>query len=112
MGPSASEVETTVPTKKVVFNITRDTGETSSTSSQSDVLRTDTSTTRLEDNSIGDPEGIPAENASQQRGTLPTDERRQTHNVTSLEIRDMDITTPDHDIYHGIYPDFQLTLPD
>ena len=23
----------------------------------------------------------------------------------------MDITTPDHDIYHGVYPDFQLLLP-
>ena len=24
----------------------------------------------------------------------------------------MDITTPDCDIYYGIYPDFQLSLPD
>ena len=55
---------------------------------------------------------MPAENASQQRETLHTDERRQTHNVTSLEIRDMDITTPDCDVYYGIYPDFQLPLPD
>ena len=23
----------------------------------------------------------------------------------------MDIMTPDHDIYHGVYPDFQLSLP-
>ena len=69
--------------------------------------RRDTSTPRLEDNSIGDPEGIPAENASQQRRTLPIDERRQTPNVTSL-----DIMMPDHDIYHGIYPDFLLPLPD
>ena len=23
----------------------------------------------------------------------------------------MDITTPDHDVYYGIYPDFQLPLP-
>ena len=112
IGPSASEVGTTIPTKKVDFNVTHDTGETSSTSSQSDVLRRDTSTVRLGDNSIEDPEGMPAENASQQRETLPIDERRQTHNITSLEIRDMDITTPDHDIYHGIYPDFQLPLPD
>ena len=66
----------------------------------------------MEDNSIGDPEGIPAENASQQRGTLPIDERRQTPNVTSLEIRDMDNIMPDHDIYHIIYPDFQLPLHD
>ena len=49
--------------------------------------------------------------ASQQRETHRTDERRQSHNVMSLEIRDMDIMTPDHDIYYGIYPDFQLPLP-
>ena len=52
------------------------------------------------------------EDSSQQRETLCTDERGQSHNVTSLEIRDMDITTPDCDIYYGIYPDFQLPLPD
>ena len=99
--------------KRVDFRITHDTGETSSTSSQSDVQRKDVSTTRLEDKPIGDLDGMTAEDASQQRETPPhTDERRQSHNVTSLEIRDMDITTPDHDIYHGIYPDFQLPLPD
>ena len=110
--PSASETGITIPAKKVDFSITRDTGETSSTSSQSDVLRKDVSTARLEDKSIGDLEGIPAKNASQQRETLHPDERRQTHNVTFLEIRDMDIVTPDRDIYYGIYPDFQLPLPD
>ena len=52
------------------------------------------------------------EAASQQRETYHTDERRLSHNVTSLEIRDVDIMTPDHDIYYGIYPDFQLPLPD
>ena len=110
--PSASEIGTTLPTKKVDFNITCDTGETSSTSSQMDVQRKDVSIAQLEDKSIGDLEGIPAENASQQRETFHTDERRQIHNVTSLEIRDMDITTPDCDICYGIYPDFQLPLPD
>ena len=29
----------------------------------------------------------------------------------TLEVRDIDITTPDCDIYHGVYPDFQLALP-
>ena len=29
----------------------------------------------------------------------------------SLEVKDMGITTPDHDICHGVYPDFQLLLP-
>ena len=46
--------------------------------------RKDISTTRLEDKPIGDLEGMTAEDASQQRETLHTDERRQSHNVTSL----------------------------
>ena len=29
----------------------------------------------------------------------------------TLEVRDMDITTMECDVYHGIYPDFQLPLP-
>ena len=74
--------------------------------------RKDVSTTQLEDEPIGDLDSVTAEDASQQRETLRTDERRQSHNVTSPEIRDMDIMTPDHDIYYGIYPDFQLPLPD
>ena len=111
VGPSASEIGTTIPAKKVDFSITHDTGETS-TSSQSDVLRKDVSTARLEDKPIGDFEGMTTKDASQLRETLRTDERRQSHNVMSLEIRDMDIMTPDRDIYYGIYPDFQLPLPD
>ena len=112
VGPSASENGTTIPAKRIDFHITHDTGETSSTSSPSDVQRKDVSTARLEDKPIGDLEGMATEDASQQRETLHTDERRQSHNFTSLEIRDMDIMTPDHDIYYGIYPDFQLPLPD
>ena len=112
VGPSASEIGTTIPVKKVDFSVTRDTGETSSTSSQSDMLRKDVSTAQLEDKPIGGLEGRTTEDTTQQRDTLPIDERRQTHNVMSLEIRDMDITTPDRDIYYGIYPDFQLPLPD
>ena len=112
VGPTASENGTTIPAKRVDFHITHDTGETSSTSSQSDMQRKDISTTQLEDKPIGDLEGMATEDASQQRETLCTDERRQSCNIMSLEIRDMDITTPDHDIYYGIYPDFQLPLPD
>ena len=112
VGPSASEIRTTIPVKEVDFSTTCDTGETSSTSPQMDIQRKDVSTAQLEDKPIGDFEGMITENASQQRETLHTDERRQTHNVTSLEIRDMDIMTPDCDIYYGIYPDFQLPLPD
>ena len=43
--------------------------------------------------------------------TLGYDKRGQTHDLTTLEVRDIDITTPEHDIYHGVYPDFQLPLP-
>ena len=112
VGPSASENGTTIPVKRADFCITHDTGQTSSTSSQSDMQRKDVSTTRLEDKPIGDLDGMTAEDSSQQIETLCTSERGQSHNVTSLEIRDMDITTPDSDIYYGIYPDFQLPLPD
>ena len=45
VGPSASEDGTTIPAKRVDFHITHDTGETSSTSSQSEVQRKDVSTT-------------------------------------------------------------------
>ena len=112
VGPAASENEVTIPAKRVDFCITHDTGETSSISSQSDVLRRDVSTTQLEDKPIEDLDVITTEESSPQRETLHTDERGQSHNVTSLEIRDMDIMTPDRDIYYGIYPDFQLPLPD
>ena len=74
--------------------------------------RKDVSTTRLEDKPIGNLDSMTAEDASQQIETLCTDERRQSRNAMSLEIRDIDIMTPDHDIYYGIYPDFQLPLPD
>ena len=65
----------------------------------------------MEDKPIGDLGGRTSEYASQQREAFHTDERRQIPNVTSLEIRDMDITTSDRDVYYGIYPDFQLPLP-
>ena len=49
--------------------------------------------------------------SSPQRETLGYDEGGQTHDIMTLEVRDMDITIPDHDIYHGVYPDFQFPLP-
>ena len=49
--------------------------------------------------------------SSQQKETLRPDGGGQIHDVTSLEVRDMDITNPDCDINHGVYPDFQLPLP-
>ena len=65
VGPPASENEITIPVKRVDFHITHDTGETSSTSSQSDVQRRDVSTTRLEDKPIGDLDGMTTEDSSQ-----------------------------------------------
>ena len=75
VGPSASENETTIPERRVGFCIAPDTGETSSTSSQSDVQRRDVGTTRLEDKPIGDLDGITTEDSSQQRETFRTDDR-------------------------------------
>ena len=49
--------------------------------------------------------------SSPQKENLEYEERGQTHDLTTLEVRDMDITTTEHDVYHGIYPDFQLPLP-
>ena len=110
VGTSASENGVTTSTKKVDFSIIHDIEETSSTSSQSDVPRKNINTTRLEDKPI-DLEGRTSECVSQQKETFHTDERRQIPNITSLEVRDMDITTSDHDVYYGIYPNFQLPLP-
>ena len=67
VGPSVSENRTTIPVKRVDFCITHDTGETSSTSSQSDVQRKDVSTTQIEDEPIGDLGSMIAGDASQQR---------------------------------------------
>ena len=49
--------------------------------------------------------------SSPQKETLGYGERKQTYGLTTLEVRDMDITTPERDLYHGVYPDFQLPLP-
>ena len=100
----------TTSAKKVDVSIIHDIEETSSTYSQSDVPRKNINNMWLENKPIA-LEGRTSECASQQRETFHTDERRQTPNVTSLEVRDMDITTSDHDVYYGIYPDFQLPLP-
>ena len=110
VGPSASESGVTTTTKKVDFSTIHDIEETSSTSSQLDVPRKNVNTTQLKDKPFA-LEGRTSEGVSQQREIFHTDERRQKPDVTSLEIRDMDITTSDHDVYYGVYPDFQLPLP-
>ena len=110
VGPSASESGVTTTAKKVDFSMIHDIEETSSTSSQLDVPRKNVNTTQLKDKLFA-LEGRTSEGVSQQRETFHTDERRQIPDVTSLEVRDMDITTSDHDVYYGVYPDFQLPLP-
>ena len=42
--------------------------------------------------------------------TLRTDGTEPMFEITSLEVN-MDITTSERDIYHGVYSDFQLPLP-
>ena len=73
------------------------------------------SATREEDRPITVPRSttavVPTVDSSPQRETLGYDEGGQTHDITTLEVRDMDITTPYRDIYHGVYPDFQLPIP-
>ena len=73
------------------------------------------SATRIEDRSITVPRStttvVSTVDFSPQKETLGYDEREQIHDLTTLEVRDMNITTPECDLYHGVYPDFQLPLP-
>ena len=115
VGPSASIIKTATPRKKVDFSISLYAEETIRGFSQRDTPITDLSATRIEDRSITVPRSTTAVvstmDSSLQKETLGYDERGQTHDLTTLEVRDMDITTPEHDLYHGVYPDFQLPLP-
>ena len=115
IGPSASISETTIPRKKVDFSISHYIGETASDLSQRDMQTRDMPTTRIEDRPPVIPRStttiVSTMDSSQQREILRPDGGGQNHGVTSLEVRDKDITTPDHDIYHGVYPDLQLPLP-
>ena len=115
VGPSVSVSETTIPRKKVDFSISHYTGETTSNLSQRDMQVRDMPTTRIEDRPTVIPKStttiVSTGDSSQQRETLRPDEGGPIHDVTSLEVRDMDIMTPDCDIYHGVYPYFQLPLP-
>ena len=73
------------------------------------------SATQIEDRPITIPRSttaeVPTVDSSSHRDTLGYDEGGWTHDITTLEVRDMIITTLDRDIYHGVYPDFQLPLP-
>ena len=115
VGPSASVSETAIPQKKVDFSISPYAEETIRGFSQRDTPITDLSATRIEDRPLIVPRSTTAVvstvESSLQKETLGYEERGQTHDLTTLEVRDMDITTPEHDVYHGVYPDFQLPLP-
>ena len=110
IGPLASENGVTTTAKKVDFDMIPDIEETSSTSSQLDVPRSDDTATQLKEKPLV-VEGRTSEGISQPRDILHTDEKRQTHNATSLEVKDMDIMISEYDMYYGVYPDFQLPLP-
>ena len=107
--------ETTIPRKKVDFSISHYTGESTSNLSQRDMQRRDIPTAEIGERPTVIPRSttivVSTGDSSQQRETLRPDEGGSIHDVMSLEVRDMDITTPDCDIYHGVYPDFQLPLP-
>ena len=115
IGPSASISKTAIPRKKVDFSISPYAEETIRGFSQRHTQITDLSATRIEDRPITVPKSTTAVvstvDSSPQKETLGYDERGQTHEFTTLEVRDMDITTPECDIHHGVYPDFQLPLP-
>ena len=113
--PSASVSETAIPRKKVDFSISPYAEETIRGFSQRDTPITDLSATRIEDRPLIVPGSttvvVSTVDSSPQKQNLGYEERGQIHDLTTLEVRDMDITTLEHDVYHGIYPDFQLPLP-
>ena len=115
VGPSASISETAIPRKKVDFSISPYAEETIRGFSQRDTPMTDLSATRIEDRPLIVPRSTTAVvstvDSSLQKETFGYEERGQTHDLTTLEVRDMDIMTLEHDVYHGVYPDFQLPLP-
>ena len=115
VGPSASISKTPIPWTKVDFSISCYADETIRDSSQRDTQTKDMPATWIEDRPFTVPRSTTAlvstVDSSPQRETLGYDEGGQTYDITSLEVRDIDIMTPDHDIYHGVYPDFQLPLP-
>ena len=113
--PSTSVSETDIPQKKVDFSISPYAEETIKGFSQRDTPITDLSVTMIEDRAstvhrsttviVSTVDSLP------QKENIEYEERGQTHDLTTLEVRDMDIMTMECDVYHGIYPDFQLPLP-
>ena len=104
VGPSASISKTAIPQKKVDFSISPYAEGTIRGFSQRDTQTTYLSATQIEDRPITIPRSttaeVPTVDSSSQRVTLGYDEGGRTHDITTLEVRDMDITTPDRDTYH------------
>ena len=115
VSPSISVSETDILRKKVDFSLSPYAEETIKGFSQRDTPITDLSVTRIEDRTSVVPRStttiVSTVDSSPQEENLGYEERGQTHDLTTLEVRDMDITTTEHDVYHGIYPDFQMPLP-
>ena len=87
IGSSVSVCETATPKRKVNFSISHYNEGLKRESPKKDVQTDDIPTTWVQD-------------------SLQPDGGGQTYDTTMLEIKDMDMTTPDCDVYHGIYPDF------
>ena len=101
IGPSASENGVTTMAKKVDFDMIPDIEETSSTSSQLDVPRRNATVMQLKEKPLI-VEGRSSEGISQLRDILHVDERKQIHDATSLEVKDLDITTSEYDVYYCV----------
>ena len=99
VGPSESISETTIPQRKVDCSISCYAEETVQDSSQRDTQTKDMPATRIEDRPITVPRSTTAVvstvDSSPQRETLGYDEGGQTHDIMTLEVRYMDITTPE-----------------
>ena len=113
--PSTSASEIDIPQKKVDFSISPYAEETIKGFSQRDTPITDLSATRIENRTSTVLRStiavVSTVDSSPQNENLRYEEKGETHDLTTLEVRDMDITTTEHGVYHGIYPDFQLPLP-
>ena len=104
-----------MPRKKVDFSISPYAEETVKGFSQKDTPITDLSVMRIEDRASTVPRSttvvVSTGDSLPQKENIGYEERGQTHDLMTLEVRDMDITTTERDVYHGIYLDFLLPLP-
>ena len=94
VGPSTSVSETGIPRKKVDFSISPHAEETIKGISQGDIPITDLSVMRIEDKASTVPRStatvVSTVDSSPQKENLGYEERGQTHDLMTLEVRDMD----------------------